>query len=168
LTSARFNLLILAVTALVSLAIWFTEPVWGITTLLLGALLIAWLGCRCGVPKAGSAAEGAARSEASIRAEMETLLKDQAVMGRSQRDVSIAELNRVKDLLKQAIDQLVGSFNEMNSHIQSQRDLALSIIDSMTEDERAPEAPASRSSSWTPPRPWKRSWTTPSTPARSP
>jgi methyl-accepting chemotaxis protein len=138
LTSARFNLLILAVTALVSLAIWFTEPVWGITTLLLGALLIAWLGCRCGVPKAGSAAEGAARSEASIRAEMETLLKDQAVMGRSQRDVSIAELNRVKDLLKQAIDQLVGSFGEMNSHIQSQRDLALSIINSMTEDEQGP------------------------------
>jgi methyl-accepting chemotaxis protein len=137
LTPARFTLLILSVAVLVSLAVWFAEPVWGIAAVLSGFGLLAWLGCRCGVSQKGDAEENAKKIEFSLRTEMESLLQDQSVISRSQRDISVEELDRVKDLLKQAIDQLVRSFGEMNNHIQAQRDLALSIINSMTEDDHA-------------------------------
>ena len=138
-TSTRFTLLILAVAVLVSLLIWFTEPVWGVAAVMLGSILLTWLGCRCGVSQAGTLDDGAKQAESALRAEVEALLEDQSRIGRSLHDVSIDELDRVKLLLKQAIYQLVLSFGEMNTHIQAQRNLALSIINSMTDDNQGPE-----------------------------
>jgi methyl-accepting chemotaxis protein len=58
-------------------------------------------------------------------------MKGLANEGRLQCDVSVADLDRVKALLQHAIDQLISSFGTMNSHIQAQRELALSIVAGM-------------------------------------
>ena len=137
-TSARFTMLNLAMAVFLSLVIWFTEPIWAISAVILSAVVIGWLGCSCGSAKPKGGEDFLAQSGSALRAEVENLMEDQPRIVRSRRDVSVEELDRVKYLLKQAIDQLVTSFGEMNRHIQAQRDLALSIINSMTEDDQGP------------------------------
>ena len=137
-TSARFTMLNLAMAVFLSLVIWFTEPIWAISAVILSAVVIGWLGGSCGSAKPKGGEDFLAQSGSALRAEVENLMEDQSRIVRSRRDVSVEELDRVKYLLKQAIDQLVTSFGEMNRHIQAQRDLALSIINSMTEDDQGP------------------------------
>ncbi len=117
------------------LSIWFLGPGWATAAVLLGSGAAAWLGCRCGVARAGAPGDAAPPAEPALRREIEALLAEQSRVSLDQRDASIGELDRVKALLRHAIDQLVASFGEMNAHIQAQRDQALSIINSMTDDE---------------------------------
>jgi methyl-accepting chemotaxis protein len=51
--------------------------------------------------------------------------------GQAQLQPTLAELSRVKDLLQEAIGKLLSSFNNINAHIQAQRDHAIAIINSL-------------------------------------
>ena len=132
----RFTLLTLAVAVVVSLVIWFAGSAWGIVAVMFGAVLLAWANSRGRPLPEVRAEDTAAPSISLIRAEIETLIEDHARISHNHRDISMDELDRVKDLLKQAIDQLIASFGDMNAHIQAQRDLALSLISNMTTDDQ--------------------------------
>ncbi len=135
--SARFTLLVLAGAMLVSLIIWFAGPQWGIAGVAASAALLVWSGCR-GDAKTTGDADAGTRATSGLHAEMHGLMEEQTRVVLARRDTSLGELDRVKYLLKHAIEQLVASFGEMNTHIQAQRDLALSIINSMTDEDQGP------------------------------
>jgi methyl-accepting chemotaxis protein len=121
-------MLIIAAAVPVTLVAWFADPLWRVLAIV-GFGLLAWfLAFRNG----RVTAEVVTSPKAELhREEIGALMQGLASEGRLQCDVSVADLERVKGLLQQAIDQLVSSFGTMNSHIQSQRDLALSIVSSM-------------------------------------
>ena len=138
-TSTKFTLLILALAALTSLIIGFIGPPWGIASVLASAALTAWLGCRRDNRPGETTARLQDSTHDGLRGELGDLLDAQAQVIAARRDDNVAELERVKRLLKEAIDQLVSSFSEMNGHIQAQRNLALSIISGMTDERRSQE-----------------------------
>jgi len=136
LTVTRFTLLVLAAALSVGLVIWFAEPLWGVIAVALAAAVVIVLGSRQGVAIPGNNPAPAAEPANAIRHELQSLLEELSRQGASQCQSGRQDLDRVKDLLAHAIDQLVLSFNDMNHHIQTQRNLALSIIDNMTEEDR--------------------------------
>ncbi len=127
-------MLILIEAVLVSLVVWLTDAAWGVLAVLAGAVVLAWFG-RPAARKELSDGQGA-EADPALRSELDGLLKEQVHIVQSRRDTSVGELDRVKVLLREAIEKLVASFGEMNSHIQAQRDLALSIINSMTDQDQ--------------------------------
>lgn len=135
LKATRFTLFILLEALLVSAVVWFAGPAWGVVGVMLGAATLAWLGRAQDAAGTDPAGRTAAAS-LSLRSEVDALMADQARVVQARQDVSLGELARVNDLLRQAIDQLVASFGDMNTHIQAQRDLALSIIHSMTDSDQ--------------------------------
>ena len=139
LTATRFILLVLVAALTVGLVIWFADPAWALVSVALAAAVVIFLGVRRGVVSATNTPPPAADHAATLRHELQSLLEEIARLGAAQCQSSGQDLERVKGLLAQAIDQLVASFNEMNHHIQTQRDLALSIIEGMTEEERGRE-----------------------------
>jgi len=136
LTVTRFTLLVLAAALSVGLVIWFAEPLWGVIAVALAAAVVIVLGSRQGVVIPGNNPVPATEPANAIRHELQSLLEELSRQGASQCQSGRQDLDRVKDLLAHAIDQLVLSFNDMNHHIQTQRNLALSIIDNMTEEDR--------------------------------
>ena len=136
LTATRFILLVLVAALTVGLVIWLADPAWALLSVALVAAVVIFLGVRRGVASASDTPVPAADHAAAVRHELQSLLEEISRLGASQCQSSGQDLERVKGLLAQAIDQLVASFNEMNHHIQTQRDLALSIIEGMTEEER--------------------------------
>ena len=135
-TSAKFTMLVLALAVVSSLVIGLAGPVWGIAAVLASAGLTVWLGGERQRPAAEtSPAFGA---EHGVRGELSALLTTQSQAASARQQESQAELERVKRLLKEAIERLVHSFNQMNAHTQAQRNLALSIIDSMTDENQSP------------------------------
>jgi methyl-accepting chemotaxis protein len=55
--------------------------------------------------------------------------------GGEQCQQSIEEMERVKTLLREAIDKLIANFGGINAHIQAQRDLAVNIVAGMSGDQ---------------------------------
>ena len=135
-TVSRFTLLVLAAALLVGLVVWFIDPVWGVIAVALAAAVVSFLGSRHGVVRPADVAALTEPPPSALRRDLELLLGDLNRANDAQCQSSGRDLDRVKELLAHAIDQLVASFSEMNHHIQAQRDLALSIIDSMTEEDR--------------------------------
>jgi methyl-accepting chemotaxis protein len=138
LNPVRYAALIFAVAVLVSLMIWFAEPAWSIAAVALVAAVVWWTGSRFGVAPAREA-QAHGQETALLRGNVADLLADLSREGGGGCRVSRDELDRVKDLLAQAVRQLIASFGEMNTHIQAQRDLALSIINNMTQDASGPD-----------------------------
>jgi methyl-accepting chemotaxis protein len=130
-TSRKFAALIILVAILVALVAWFADPIWRVAVVGAVAVVVWMVAARFGVTQ---------RSEpvyvdplAGYRAELGSLIDDLAAAGQVQARSSREELDKVKDLLAGAINQLVASFQTMNAHIQAQRELALSIVSGMTE-----------------------------------
>lgn len=129
-SSRKFALLILAVALLVSVVAWWAAPIWRVVAIFVVAMTVWYLGTRFGIEQNNAQAT----IEPSIlhRDEIAAMMNGLATEGRTQCDASLGELERVKDLLKEAIEQLISSFSSMNAHIEKQRDLALSIASGMT------------------------------------
>ncbi len=136
--ASRYSLLILAGGILASGAVWYGGPIWGVSSILSLAVVLAWVGCRCGVARVAAPEGGDDSLLTGLRMEVDALMADQARLAESRREASLEELEQVKGLLKQAIDQLISSFGDMNAHIQAQRNLALSIINNMTDEGQGP------------------------------
>lgn len=129
-SSRYFTTLIAIAAILAALVAVFAEPVWRVLAIAVGAGVAWYLALRHGV--ASGHVIDAAQAGDLHRDEIGALMNGLANESRVQCDNSIADLNRVKDLLHQAIEQLISSFGTMNTHIQAQRDLALSIVSNMT------------------------------------
>ncbi len=135
-TVTRFTLLVLAAALLVGLVVWFADPVWGVIAVALAAALALYLGGRHGIAAAPRPATQEAPQTDALRGETRKLLDELSRQGADRLQAGEQDLQRVKGLLGEAIQQLVASFGEMNHHIQSQRDLALTIIHSMADGGR--------------------------------
>lgn len=128
--SPRLFTMLTAVAAIMAvLAALLAEPLWRAVAIALATGAVWYLAWRHGL------ASGQTRVTEPVGelpgVEIGGLMNGLASESRVQCDNSIADLDRVKALLQQAIDQLVTSFGTMNMHIQAQRDLALSIISGM-------------------------------------
>lgn len=124
-----FTFLIAAAALAAALVALLAEPMWRVLAIAVGAGLVWFMAVRHGI------SVGEKRAVADVgglhRDEIGALMNGLASEGRVQCDNSSADLDRVKVLLQQAIDQLIASFGTMNTHIQAQRELALSIVSGM-------------------------------------
>ncbi len=136
-SSKTFAALIALVALIVGVTVWFADPLWRMLAVAVMAVLVWLLGARYGV--AGSAVLEQPDLLAPVQSDLAGLLRDLVQEQQSQFKAGNADLERVKDLLRHAIDELVQRFGAMNNHIQSQRDLALSIVDAMSSHDRGPE-----------------------------
>ena len=127
---------VLVVTVVVALVVWFAAPVWRVLAVALAASLFWWLAGRAA---SRAARDAPAEAPRAVGAEIGGLLRELAEVERAQCASGRADLDRVKTLLRQAIERLVAAFGEMNAHVQAQRDLALSIVQGMTEDTHGPD-----------------------------
>ena len=131
LTSKTYAALILLVAILVALVAWFADPIWRVTVIATVAIVVWFVAARYGV--AHGRDEVAVDPLASYRTEFGDLIDNLGNASQVQAHASRLELDQVKSLLSEAINQLVANFNDMNNHVQAQRALALSIVNGMTE-----------------------------------
>lgn len=136
-SSKKFAALIAFVTLIVGFAVWFSDPVWRVLVVVVVAVLVWLLGARFGVSAGAESSQP--DIEAPLRDNLNGLMQDLVQEQRGQFQSGNQDLERVKDLLRHAIEELVQRFGEMNKHIQSQRDLALSIVSAMSSHEHGPE-----------------------------
>jgi methyl-accepting chemotaxis protein len=130
LSSKKFAALIVLIALAVGLTAWFADPIWRVLAVAVVTVMVLWSSLRFGVT---SVADSAPQDiEAPLRSDLVGLLDDLAREGQGEFQASHGELDRVKELLQHAIDELILRFGEMNTHIQAQRDLAVSIVSAMT------------------------------------
>jgi methyl-accepting chemotaxis protein len=137
LSPKKFATLIALFALIVGFAVWFADPLWRVLAVAVAAVLVWLLGARYGV--AGSASVEQPDLLAPVQSDLSGLMRELVQEQQSQFKAGNADLERVKDLLRHAIDELVQRFGAMNNHIQSQRDLALSIVDAMSSHDRGSE-----------------------------
>jgi methyl-accepting chemotaxis protein len=107
---------------------WLADPLTRVIAVAAVALAVGYLGSRYGVETQASAAPADTAPE---QLEIQHLTGDLCQESRQQCATSSEELARVKVLLSEAIDQLLASFGSMNTHIQAQREAALSVVNAM-------------------------------------
>lgn len=130
-TSNRYAALIILVAILVALVAWFADPIWRVLVVVAVALVVWFAAVRLGVQP--QKIEPPVDRLVSHRAEMGVLIDDLGDASKAQSQASHGELERVKELLQEAINKLIANFSDMNHHAQAQRELALSIVNGMTE-----------------------------------
>ena len=111
--------------------IWFAEPVWRLLAVFAFGLILFWTWRRRAADVVdahdGTLPEAAAAGIARLQAD----LRDTAVQGAALCQTGAADFDRVRQLLAEAIDKLIASFNAVNEHVRAQHDLALSIVQGM-------------------------------------
>lgn len=111
----------------------FADPVWRVLAVFaFSAAGFALL--RAAARPARSALVPAAAADAhagALGAEFAALVRELESETEGQLREGLTELDRVKDLLAHAIENLLASFNNMNAHVQAQRDRALAIVASL-------------------------------------
>ena len=115
---------------MVGFAVWFADPVWRLLAVALAAGLLLTINTVGG--QNAIKPENPGDHDAAIQTELAGLLSELEREEKGQFQSSREDLERVKDLLRLAIDELVRRFGEMNALIQAQRDLAVSIVSTMS------------------------------------
>jgi methyl-accepting chemotaxis protein len=128
--------IILSIASGVALVVWFAGPLPGTLAVFAAATLAMW---------------GFQRQRRALHAASQPVAQGLSHTGVSELAGELAresgaechkgreELDRVKTMLAHAIEQLLGSFNGINGLIQTQRNLALSIVRGMSRDAAATE-----------------------------
>jgi len=129
LNSKQFAALIVIVAMTVGLITWYADPIWRLLAIAVFAGVVLSFAARSGANLASG--RDLAVNDSPARRDVLDLLGDLARESDSEFKTSNDELDRVKELLQHAINELVMRFSEMNVHIQAQRDLALSIVSAM-------------------------------------
>jgi len=129
LSTRLFTLVIVSAALVAALVAVMAEPLWRVLAIAVMAGLVWYFAQRNGFKQVSNAV--ALPAGELHRDEISALMNGLASEGRAQCESSYADLDRVKTLLQQAIDQLVASFGMMNTHIQAQRELALAIVSGM-------------------------------------
>ena len=121
----------IALLLLLAAVTWFAEPVWRLLAVFAFGLFLLWPWRRqpADADKAHAASQAEAVSTGFSRLQAD--LRDAAAEGAALCQTSVADIDRVKQLLREAIDNLIASFGAINEHIRAQHDLALSIVEGM-------------------------------------
>lgn len=122
--------LTLVVATIVALVVWFAGPLAGTAAVVVGAILVM-LGFQRQI-QALHAVSQPVLVQGLSHSGVSELAGELARESGAECDKGREELDRVKTMLAHAIDQLLGSFNGINGLIQTQRDLALSIVQGMS------------------------------------
>jgi len=130
LTSNRYAALIALVAIVVALVAWFAEPIWRLLAIAVVAVVVWFVASRFGVKT--QTEEAPLDPLVSYRTELGVLIDEMGNASQTQSRSSHEELERVKDLLNEAIHKLIANFSDMNHHIQSQRELAMAIVNGMS------------------------------------
>ena len=130
----KFAAMIVFGAVLAALTVWFADPVWRVLMVFAVATVVMGLVLRYGVC-ATSEVPGS-ESDAHLRGELTELLGDFEREEKRQYQATQDDLERVKNLLRNAIEELVARFGEMNRHILAQHGLALSIVSAVSSEER--------------------------------
>jgi len=138
LTSNKYAALIALVAIAVALVAWFADPIWRVLAVAVVAAVVWFAAARYGV--ACQAGETQVDPMAGYCAGLGALMDNLAAAGQVQSRSSRGELDRVKSLLQEAINQLIANFNAMNANVQAQRELALSIVNGMGRDSKDAES----------------------------
>lgn len=133
-SSKLFAALIAVVALVVGLITWYADPVTRVFSIAVVAGLVLWLGLQFGVNCSTSSNQNEA--EPLVRNDVVGMLEELVRESELELKEGNSELDRVKDLLQHAINELVQRFGEMNTHIQSQRDLAISIVSAMASNNK--------------------------------
>lgn len=133
-SNQKFAAIIVFGAILAALTVWFAEPVWRVLMVFAVATVVLVLVLRYGVR--GASEVPGADSDEHLRGELTELLGDFEREEKRQYQATQDDLERVKNLLRNAIEELVARFGEMNRHILAQHGLALSIVSAVSSDER--------------------------------
>jgi methyl-accepting chemotaxis protein len=126
----RSALAIAALAALTAIVVWFADPLWRVLTVLGAAGVALTLLFRSSTRQEVQAQDQRRLDEdrGQVNEVMALLCRD----GAAQCSQSIDEMERVKSMLREAIDKLIANFAGMNAHAQAQRDLAMNIVKGMS------------------------------------
>jgi methyl-accepting chemotaxis protein len=132
LTSGKHAALVAGVTIALAAIVWFA-PAWVRFAAVAVTGLAVWF-----IPSRGDAPSTEHLSEADSRvgiAELKHLTDD--IVGGTEGECrsGLDELRRTNALIKQASDTLLASFNNMNAHVQTQRDFALQVAKTLSGDQ---------------------------------
>ncbi len=120
--------LIAGVAIVVGVVVWFASPVWRLFAVLSMAGISFWL-VRRAFLHASQVPQP--RYVEVVRDKVATQPSGPTAEELAILRPSISDLERVGTLLQEAIGKLLSSFNNINDHIQSQRDHVIDIVDSM-------------------------------------
>lgn len=136
-STLKFATLAASSTLLVALTIWFADPVWGVLAVMaMAAILVVSHGATFRLVQADT---GKLDHQAPLHGDLTALLGDFSQEEKACFKSGQEDLERVKQLLGEAITELVKRFNEMNVHVQAQRDFAHTIVASMSSHEHGPD-----------------------------
>ncbi len=136
-SSKKFAAFIVAIGIIVGLTAWFADPFWRLLAVALATVLV--LVIHATGSEQANKPDIPGDQDAAIRSELSGLLSELEREQKAQFQSSREDLDRVKDLLRLAIDELVRRFGEMNTRIQAQRDLAISIVSAMSSHDNGTE-----------------------------
>lgn len=112
-----------------ALAAWYAPPLWRVSAILGLGLYGLWLWRRLRLSAEADAA--LAPTAHTAWTPLREGLSECAREGAALCQTSEAELERVKALLREAVERLIANFNTVNEAIHSQHDLALYIVQGM-------------------------------------
>ena len=121
----------IALLLLLAAVTWFAEPVWRLLAVFAFGLFLLWA-WRRQAAVAEDTRNGAVPEPVSVRlSQARADLREAGAQGAALCQIGAADIDRVKLLLREAIDNLIASFGAVNEHVRAQHDLALCIIEGM-------------------------------------
>ncbi len=106
--------------------VWFAEPLWRVLAVAFYAIVVLSPWSRRGNPD-----DDSQEAVSAMPPELQASVQAWGAEGVSLCQATVADLERVKGLLAEAIDRLVRSFNAMHEHVRAQHALALRIVHGM-------------------------------------
>lgn len=110
---------------------WFAEPVWRLLAVFAFGLVLFWTWRRRAADVVDRHDGTLPEADAAGVARLQADLRDTAAQGAALCQTGAADIDRVRQLLAEAIDKLIGSFNAVHEHARAQHDLALYITQGM-------------------------------------
>ncbi len=123
----RYTAILLLVLLGAALAAWYAPPLWRVVGVLGLGLYGLWLWRRA-LRLSEAASPGGATAESTAWPSLREGLRECVQQGTALCQTSEAELERVKTLLREAVERLITSFNTVNEQVRTQHDLALYIV----------------------------------------
>jgi methyl-accepting chemotaxis protein len=134
LTSGKYALFVTVAAIAVALVTWFATPLWRLLAVVVVAITIWAILARSHVSSRDTDSGKSNTTSHQTTKQLIALTDNVAAGTNSQCQAGASELNRVNDLLKEAIETLLHSFNNMNDLVQQQRQTALAIASGQSEE----------------------------------
>lgn len=123
----RHSIILLLILLGAALAAWYAPPIWRVVAVVGMGLYGLWLWL-WGTRPAEATHPAVNAGVSSVWPSLREGLRECAQQGAALCQTSEMELNRVKTLLREAVDRLITNFNTVNEQVRAQHDLALYIV----------------------------------------